>query len=164
MRGRRRLRLSEHLRRRRRRRSRSTRLLGIATTEAGVVHVLLVVGAQELTRRTWGGDEHALPTVAIDYAYLGDPTAEGDEKASPILVLKSGRDRWTSSEVYPAKGVQQPWCAKNLARELAALPWQRFTLKSDQEPAISALKAEAVRIVQSVTGREVVLEGRVAGG
>ena len=108
-------------------------------------------------------DEHALPTVAIDYAYLGDPTAEGDEKASPILVLKSGRDRWTSSEVYPAKGVQQPWCAKRLAAELAALPWQRFTLKSDQEPAILALKAEAVRIVQSVTGKEVVLEESPVG-
>ncbi len=78
-----------------------------------------------------GRDEHALPTVAIDYANLGDPTAEGDEEASPILVLKSGRDRWASSEVYPAKGVQQPCCAKTLARELAALPWQRFTLKSD---------------------------------
>ena len=69
-------------------------------------------------------DEHALPTVAIDYAYLGDPTAEGDEKASPILVLKSGRDRWTISEVYPAEGVQHAWCAKRLAAELAALPWQ----------------------------------------
>ena len=78
--------------------------------------------------------------------------------ASPILVLKSGRDRWTSSEVYPAKGVHQPWCAKRLAPELAALPWQRFTLKADQEPAILALKADAVRIVQSVTGKEVVLE------
>ena len=31
-------------------------------------------------------------------------------------------------------------------------------MKHDQEPAILFLKVEAVRIVQSVTGREVVLE------
>ena len=92
-------------------------------------------------------DEHALPTVAIDYAYLGDPAAEGDEKASPILVLKSGRDRWTSSEVYPSKGTQNPWCAKRLAVELAMLPWPRFIFKSDQEPAILSLKAEALKIL-----------------
>ena len=72
-------------------------------------------------------DENALPTVAIDYAYLGDTPVEDDEKASPILVLKSGRDRWTSSEVYPAKGTQHTWCAKRLAAELTLLPWRRFT-------------------------------------
>ena len=43
------------------------------------------------------------------------------------------------------------------------MPWQRFTLKSDQEPAILALKAEAVKIVQSVTGKDIVLEESPVG-
>ena len=67
-------------------------------------------------------DENALPTVAIDYGYLGDPDKEGAEKASPLLVLKSARDRWTASDVYQAKGVVNPWCAKRLAVELATIP------------------------------------------
>ena len=108
-------------------------------------------------------DEHALPTVAIDYAYLGDPAAEGDEKASPILLLKSGRDRWTSSEVYPAKGTQNAWCAKRLAVELAMLPWPRFILKSGQEPAILSLKAEALKILSVIANKEVVLDESPVG-
>ena len=112
--------------------------------------------------KTQESDEHALPTVAIDYGYLGDPGGGGEDGvhdgASPILVLRSGRDRWTSAEVYPSKGVQNVWCAKRLAAELGQVPWTRFTLKSDQEPAIMALKTAAARLVQAATGKEVVLE------
>jgi hypothetical protein len=108
-------------------------------------------------------DESALPTVAIDYAYLGDPAKDSEDKASPILVLRSGRDRWTYSEVYPAKGVQNPWCAKRLAVELAMLPWTRFIFKSDQEPAILALKAEALKILKVLAAKEVVLEESPVG-
>ena len=84
---------------------------------------------------------------------LGDTAVENDQKASPILVLKSERHRWTSSEVYPAKGTLHTRCAKRLAAELALLPWRRFTLKSDQEPAIVALKIEAAKIVQAPWAR-----------
>ena len=108
-------------------------------------------------------DEHALPTVAIDYAYLGDPTASDEEKASPILVLKSAKDRWISSEVYPAKGVQHEWCAKRLGHELAMVPWNRFVLKSDQEPAIVSLKNEAVKVMMKLNGKSVVLEESPVG-
>lgn len=109
------------------------------------------------------GDEHALPTVAIDYAYLGEPPGEDAERSCPILVLKSGRDRWVSSEVYPAKGTQHEWCANRLAAELAMVPWDRFTLKSDQEPAIMMLKAAAAKIVQSATGKAIVMEDSPVG-
>ncbi len=54
-------------------------------TSAGRGHADAHVGDQS--------DEHALPTVAIDYTYLGNPAGEDDEKASPILVFKSARDR-----------------------------------------------------------------------
>ena len=108
-------------------------------------------------------DENALPTVAIDYAYLGDPAQGGEDKASPIRVLRSGRDRWTYSEVFPSKGVQNSWCAKRLAVELAALPWPRFILKSDQEPAILALKAEALKVLMVLAEKEVVLEESPVG-
>ena len=79
-------------------------------------------GRSDAHRAQDSGD-HALQTAAIDYAYLGDPTGDGDDKASPILVLKSSHDRWASSEVYPARSVHNAWCAKRLAAELAQVPW-----------------------------------------
>ena len=60
-------------------------------------------------------DENALPVVSIDYAYLGDPAKDGEDKASPILVLRSSRDRWTYSEVYPAKKPENPQKLRDLA-------------------------------------------------
>ena len=108
-------------------------------------------------------DENALPMVAIDYAYLGDSANDSEDKASPILVLRSGRDRWTYSEVFPAKGVQNTWRAKRLAVELAMVPWTRFTLKSDQEPAILALKTEALKCLKVLAAKEVVLEESPVG-
>ena len=63
-----------------------------------------------------------MPTVAVDHAYLGGPAGEGEDNASPILVLRSSRDQWTSSEVYPSKGVQNAWRAERLAAELAQVP------------------------------------------
>jgi hypothetical protein len=106
-----------------------------------------------------------MPTVAIDYGYLGDPAGGGmdDQKTSPILVAKCGRDRWISADVYPTKGVQTAWCVKRLAEELALAPWRGFTLKSDQEPAIIALKTAAVKIVQGATGKEIVMEESPVG-
>ena len=102
-------------------------------------------------------DENALPTVAIDYAYLGDPAGD-EEKASPILELKSARDRWISFEVYPAKGVQIEWCARRLGHELAMVPFNKFVLKSDQEPAIVSLKHEAVKVLAKLCGKTAVME------
>ena len=52
---------------------------------------------------------------------------------------------------------------KRLAEELAMIPWKGFTLKSDQEPAILALKAAAVKIVQNATGKEIVMEESPVG-
>ena len=42
--------------------------------------------------------------------------------------------------VFPAKGVQNEWCAKRLEAELVMVPWQRSTLKSEQESAILTLE------------------------
>ena len=56
-----------------------------------------------------------MPVVSIDYAYLGDPAKDGEDTASPILVLRSSRDRWTYSEVYPAKKPENPQKLRDLA-------------------------------------------------
>ena len=83
MNGERRLRHSEHFRLRRRRESRRLRLLGTAAIAAGAVRVSLVVGALVLTQRM-RREMNMLSRQSLDSAYLGDPTAEGEEKASPI--------------------------------------------------------------------------------
>ena len=58
----------------------------------------------------------------------------------------------------PVNGVQNAWCAKRLAAELAKVPWPLFTLRSDQEPAILALKVVAANRVQHATSKDILFE------
>ncbi len=41
--------------------------------------------------QTHDSDEHAFPTIAVDYVFFGKD--EGDENVSPILVLKDSKAR-----------------------------------------------------------------------
>ena len=41
-------------------------------------------------------DEHALPTVSNDYAYLAEAQGDDAERQCPTFVLESGCDRWLS--------------------------------------------------------------------
>ena len=118
------------------------------TTGLGAEHAVPVAVVQTRMLEQFGTNMHC-PTVAGDYAYLGEAQGDHAETQCPILVLKSGCDCWLSAEVCLAKGVQNEWCAKRVVAELMMVPRKRFTLKYDQEPAISASK--------TATGKEMVM-------
>ena len=91
--------------------------------------------------------DHVVPTLAVDYMFMHSTQGPDEEKGMPILV---GRDIADGVEgtgmifarVVPRKGVH-PYAVKCLASDIARLGHQRLVLKSDDEPAIVALKEAA---------------------
>ena len=52
-----------------------------------------------------GGKEDAIPTISLDYAFLGDGSPEENEKTcAPVLVIKDHLSRAMSSNIVPFKG------------------------------------------------------------
>ena len=69
---------------------------------------------------------------------------EGEEdKGMPMLVLKDSRTKVTLARVVPKKGRDQ-YAIERLQKDIANLGYKKMILKSDNEPAIVALK-EAVK-------------------
>ena len=103
--------------------------------------------------------EDAIPTIAVDYAYLGEQ--DDDEKASPLLpllILKDSRSRFIGSEVLPSKGTVHRYSVDTLVRMCVAIGWPVFFLKSDQEPAIVNLKEVTIKVLIIVHGKTVTRE------
>ncbi len=102
-----------------------------------------------------------IPTIAIDYGYLGD-TAD-DDRASPIIFGADSKTRWRFSHVLQSKGIGHLHSVRVLVAELVASGYARLILKSDEEPAIVALKREVARIVKIENGIEVMMEESPVG-
>ena len=108
-----------------------------------------------------GRSDHAFPTIAFDYGYLGD--REEDERASPILVVKCDKDRCVDSELLPGKGLVHPHNAKTLVQCCVRSGYSRFFLKCDNENPIRALRREAMKILSATHGKEVIPEDPAVG-
>ena len=92
--------------------------------------------------------EKAVPTISVDYAFLGEPGAHGEGRATdmPILVTKCDADRWVTSDPVPCKGTSSSsYGAKCLAEVLVQSGYPKVILKTDNESAILELKREAVK-------------------
>ena len=107
-----------------------------------------VIGSGRMTPHCASGEAaDSPPTIAVDYAYLNDRDAEGDPvEAAPIMATKSMPDRWIGSSMVPCKGTDD-FAVGRLAAEALALGAGELVIRSDQAPAILALKeAAAARI------------------
>jgi len=84
--------------------------------------------------------EMIVPVVSIDYMFLGN---KGEEKGSPILAGIDAKSGTMFAQLVPEKGVHS-YAVKRLSQEIKRMGYTKIILKSDQEPAIVALK-NAVR-------------------
>ena len=109
-------------------------------------------------------EEDGVPTISIDYMFMGDQQAREEEKGMPMLVTKDKKTKMIWARVVPAKGVQAH-AVKALAKQIALLGYKRILLKSDGEAAIKALK-EAVRneVSAEVTPEESPVGDHAANG
>ena len=121
-----------------------------------------VAGAGRSARheKSRSAEEKCVPTICIDYAFMGE---KGDENLAgalnmPILVCKCLPDRWVSADAVPSKGAAEPYGAQRLAEEIVKSGFPRIILKSDGEPAIVEMKREAVKRAREEVAVEVILE------
>ena len=98
--------------------------------------------------------EHAVPTVSIDYFFMGPSGQEEAQGVVPMLALKSHESRMTLAHVVERKGPVDS-TTRRLVADLDWLGLRRLVFKSDQEPSILALK-QAVR--ESMPTVEFVME------
>jgi len=96
--------------------------------------------------------KHRIPSTSIDYFFMGseglsfqDPEIEKD--ALPLVAQYDESTRCTFAHACPAKGANQH-VAQELAEDITWLGHKKLIAKSDQEPAILALK----RLVAGKTG------------
>ena len=66
-----------------------------------------------------------------------------EEKGMPIVVVKDGTGKMTFARVVPQKGVE-PYAVGSIVETLEQLGYKTVVLRSDNEPALLALKV-AVR-------------------
>ena len=80
--------------------------------------------------------EDALPTLSMDYGYLGD--------GLPFVVIRDRKSRAIFAHLLPHKGASySSYPERAVLRDLALLGYKRFVVKSDQESSMKALR-EAV--------------------
>ena len=90
-----------------------------------------------------------VPTVTLDYTFMGESQRDTEEKGMPIMVVKDVHTGYCGTgmvfaRVVPRKG-PHPYAVKRLANDIGLLGHSELVLKSDGEPAIVALKEAAKR-------------------
>ncbi len=86
-----------------------------------------------------------MPTIAIDYAFLGKSSGM-EEGVLPILAVKDSKSKRVFSHLVPSKGTGHPYPVKALIRDVKTLGHCKFILKSDQELSIIDVKNEFIRL------------------
>ena len=81
-------------------------------------------------------DESLFPVISIDYIA---------DHEMPVLVVHDRTSKSHFAHAVPSKGVSHPYAERALCRDLTRLGYKKVILKSDGEPAITAL----VRAVQA---------------
>ena len=82
--------------------------------------------------------ESRVPTVAIDYTFLG---SDGDE-TFPVLVVKEDRAGAITAIPVQCKGTGDQWAVDYIKQFIEFIAYKRIVIRSDQEPAILDIKRE----------------------
>ena len=86
-------------------------------------------------------DEHKLPTLHVDYGFLG----RKDAKANPVMFCKMSPWKVMFALVCLMKGPEDGHSVKAVAGFVRSIGCRHFINKSDQEPAIVSWKEALAR-------------------
>ena len=100
----------------------------------------------------------SVPVISIDYAFMGLGQHEDDGSQNPILVMEDDTTKVITAHMMPRKGPDE-YATSRIAQDIRGLGYRKIILKSDQEPAIVALKDS----VSAATGIEVIPEESPVG-
>jgi hypothetical protein len=86
--------------------------------------------------------ESDVPIISLDYMYMHSVQEKEEEKGMPILIAKDSRAKMIMAKVVQCKGVV-PYAVDVMKKMIEQLGYKKVIMRSDNEPAILALK-EAV--------------------
>ena len=101
--------------------------------------------SQHRTKKKEEKEEEKVPTISMDYMFLGRKGTNGveeEDKMIPVLVIKDGQTKCIFAHVVPKKGGGMEWLAKKVVSDIEAMGYGRIILKSDQEVSITELQSE----------------------
>ena len=108
--------------------------------------------------------EHAITVIGMDY--MGLNHREPGEDACPIIVAVDEKSGTLLAHVLLQKGVE-PFAVKTLVSDFRdILGYTKFIIKTDQEPAILALKNAVAKEMTSGQGdaKQILMEESPVGG
>ena len=79
-------------------------------------------GKSEWHRAIESESEHNLPTIAVDYAFMGEKEEEDEltSKCTPYLIARDQSTQWTDAHVVPSKGTKHSYPFKAMAEDVVA--------------------------------------------
>ena len=102
-------------------------------------HCVRGKGKSESHKRLDAEKEHTIPTVSMDYCFMGQVD---DDKTLPILGIRDHRHKVTYSHVVPSKGAKHPYSVGQVVHDIDQLGYSKMISKNDQEPAIVDLQKQ----------------------
>ena len=81
--------------------------------------------------------------IGIDCMYMHSDQDKEEEKGMPLVVIKDARSKMVFARVVPQMGVE-PYAVGSTVKALEQLGYKKVIFRSDNEPALLALK-EIVR-------------------
>ena len=115
-------------------------------------------GAVADPHRAAADEEKTIPTIHLDYYFMGIKEEEQDGVA-PYLAVKDDASHTTFSHALEAKGVNE-YAVKVLKADVEAVGHKKILFKSDNEPAIVALKQEVKNLLKDT---EILMEESPVG-
>ena len=98
------------------------------------------VGQQHKSSDLNTDPDEKLPTLSIDYGFM---SKKGEDGAMPMLCVKEKHSKKHAASVVDAKGATD-YATSFLVGVIKELAYKRIVFKSDNEPAILALKDKVI--------------------
>ena len=112
--------------------------------EAGVVPASWAGARQDPMRSSRRNCNTVTPTISMDYMFLGSEDSE--ERSAPIVAKTMHGTKSKTARVAPKKGAVSK-VAELEARDISNWGRKRFIFKTDQEPALIALRDRIIELL-----------------
>ena len=91
---------------------------------------------RDLPHSTRDRGELGAPLLGVDFFFLGEP---GVERTVPAVVMRDYTTKALFAHVVPGKRADFEWTARQVVSDIAKMPYTRVVIRSDQEPATTAM-------------------------
>ena len=109
---------------------------------------------RDLPHRSRDRTEDGLPIIGVDFFFIGEPSVE---TLMPAVVIRDSASKALFAHVIPGKGLDYDWTAQQVAADIGRMGYPRVVLRSDQEPAITAM-VDRVKAIRDEQGKETDIE------